>query len=85
MYCFAIKTLFRKIPVELHKPPSPKEKHQLLLHDIGGGCYMNKLSEKLPPLNKRKQIIKAQEKEDGICKNNRNIHFHSAAPVIKYH
>ena len=66
MYCFAIKTLFRKIPVELHKPPSPKEKHQLLLHDIGGGCYMNKLSEKLPPLNKRKQIIKAQEKEDGI-------------------
>ena len=53
MHCFAIKTLFRKIPVELHKPPSPKEKYQLLLHDNGGGCYMNKLSEKLPPLNKR--------------------------------
>ena len=62
MYCFAIKTLFRKIPVELPKPPSPKEKHQLLLHDIGDDWYMNKLNEKLPPLHNWKLIKKAQKK-----------------------
>ena len=32
-----MKTLFQKIPVELPKPPSHKEKYQSLLHTIGGG------------------------------------------------
>ena len=42
------------------------EKHNSLLHDIGDGWYMNKLSEKLPPLKKRKSSKKSQEKEDKI-------------------
>ena len=51
MYIFAMKKI-QKIPVELPKPYSPKEKHQSLLHTIVGGCYMKKLSQKLPPLKK---------------------------------
>ena len=47
-----MKNMFQKIPVELPEPPIPKEKHQSLLHAVGGGWYMNKLSEKLPPLKK---------------------------------
>ena len=43
---------FQKIPVELPKPPSTEEKHQPLLHAIGGGWYMKKISDKIPPLNK---------------------------------
>ena len=43
-----------KTPVELSKPPSPKEKHQSLLHSIGVGWDMKKLIEKLPTQNKRK-------------------------------
>ena len=36
MYVFKINKLFQKIPVELPKQPSPKEKRQSLLHAIGG-------------------------------------------------
>ena len=53
-----------KIPVELPKPSSPKEKHQSLLHAIGGGWYTKKIIQKLPPLKKRRLRKKAQEKED---------------------
>ena len=56
--------MFQKIPVELTKPPSPNLKNPSLLHAIGGGWYMNKLSEKIPTLNKIKQSKKSQEKED---------------------
>ena len=54
MYLFCYEKLFQKILVELPKPPIPKKKHQSLLHAIGGGWYMNKFGENLPPLNKRK-------------------------------
>ena len=54
MYNFAMKKMFMKIPVELPKPPIPKEKHQSLLHAIGCGWYVKKLAQKLPPLNKRR-------------------------------
>ena len=54
MYFGNMKQLFQKIPVELPKPPSPKRKHQSLLHDIGCDCYMNKLNEKIPFLRKSK-------------------------------
>ena len=36
--------------------------------DIGGGCYMKKSAEGLPPLKILKLIKKAQEKEDEIQK-----------------
>ena len=61
MYIFAI-IFFLEIPVELPKSSIPKEKQQSLLHAIGGVWYMNKLSQKLPPLNKRSLRKKAQEK-----------------------
>ena len=54
MYLCSMKHLFLKIPVEVHKQPSPKEKYQSLLHAIGGGWYVNKLGQKIPPLNKTK-------------------------------
>ena len=66
IYFETMKKLFHKIPVELPKPPSTKEKHQSLLHAIGGGWYMNKLNDKIPLPKKRKLIKKAQEKEDKI-------------------
>ena len=66
MYFFTMKIMFQKNPVDIHKPPIPKEKHQSLLHAIGGGWYMNKLSEKILPLEKNKIIKKSQKKEDEI-------------------
>ena len=38
-----MKNIFKKILVELTKPHNPKEKHQLLLHAIGGGWHMKKV------------------------------------------
>ena len=63
---FLIWKMVYKIPVELPKQPSPKEKRQLLLHAIGGGWYVNKLSQKLPPLKKIKLSKKAQKEKDEI-------------------
>ena len=61
---FCYENMFQKIPVKLPKPPSPKEKHLLLLHAIGGGWNLNKLSEKLPPETKSKLRKKLKEKDD---------------------
>ena len=58
--------MFQKIPVELPKPLSHKEKLQSLLHAVGGGWQMSKLNEKLPPLKKQKLRKKTQEKRDEI-------------------
>ena len=46
--------LFKIIPVKLPNKPSPKEKRKSLLNAIGGGWYVEKLGQKLPPLKKRK-------------------------------
>ena len=43
-----------KIPVKLPNKPIPKEKRKALLHAIGGGWYVEKLGQKLKPLNKIK-------------------------------
>ena len=61
-----MEELFHKIPVKLPNKHSPKEKLKSLLHDIGGGWYVDKLGQKLPPLNKRKLSKKRQEEEDKI-------------------
>ena len=45
-----MKKLFRKIPIELPKPPSRKENHQSLLHANKGVWYTNKFKEKLPAM-----------------------------------
>ena len=49
-----MKKLFQKIPVELPNKPSPKEKRKSLLHAMGGGWYVEKFRQKLPPLKKSK-------------------------------
>ena len=51
---------FQKTPVEIPKPLSYREKYQSVLHTIGGGWYINKLNENLPPLNKSKLSKKTQ-------------------------
>ena len=43
--------MFLKIPVEIPKPPIPKGNRQSILYAIVGGWYVNKLCQKLPPLN----------------------------------
>ena len=54
LYTRFMKELFLKISVELPNKPSTKEKLKSLLHAIGGGWYVQKLGQKLPPLNKRR-------------------------------
>ena len=54
MCLFPTKNLFLKIPVKLPKQSNPRGKRQSLLHDIGGGGYVKKLSQKLPPIKKSK-------------------------------
>ena len=61
-----MKTLFQKTPVELPKQPIPKEKRKCLLHTIGGGCYVKKLDQNLPPLKKRRLSKKYYKQEDKI-------------------
>ena len=72
MYSGTMKSLFQKIPVELPKPTSPKEKNQPLLYVIGGGWYMNKFNDKFSLLKKRKKIRKSQEKGDEIKRKTSN-------------
>ena len=49
-----MEELFKKKPVKLPNKPSTKEKRKSLLHAIGGGWYVGKLLQKLPPLKKIK-------------------------------
>ena len=56
----------QKIPVEHPKQPISKEKRKSLLHAIGGGWYVKKLGQQLPPLKKRKLSRKTQKEEDEI-------------------
>ena len=46
--------------------PFQRRKCKSSLHDIGGGWYVNKLVQKIPPLKKRKLNKKPQKEEDEI-------------------
>ena len=61
-----MKKLIQKIPVEIPENPSTKEKRQSLLHTSGGGWYVNKLGQKIPPLKKIKLSKKYHREEDEI-------------------
>ena len=52
----------QKIPVELPKQTSPKEKRKSLLHVIGGDWYVKKSVQKLPPLKRRELRKKPQKR-----------------------
>ena len=56
--------LFQKIPVKISNQPSPKEKRKSLLHDIGGGWFVDKLGQKLLTLKNSILGKKSQKKED---------------------
>ena len=58
--------LIQRIPVEVNKQPTPREERRSLLHAIGGGWYVNKLGQKLPPLKKRRLSKKSQKEKDEI-------------------
>ena len=62
MYVLNMEKLFHKTPVELPKQTSPNKKIESLLHAIVCGRYVNKLGQKLPPLNKRKSSKKTQNR-----------------------
>ena len=66
MYVFNTNIIFQKIPVELPKKPITKKKLKLLLHAIGGGWYVNKLGQNLPPLKKRRLSTPPPKEEDQI-------------------
>ena len=68
LYANNMDKLFQKIPVELPNQPIPKEKCKSLLHDIGGGWYVEKLGKKILPLKKMKLSKKSQKGEDEIKK-----------------
>ena len=58
MYVFTMNILFLKIPVELPKQPSSKEKHQSLSHGIGGGW------SKYTTTKEKETNQKSQKEED---------------------
>ena len=66
MYVFNMNKLFHKTPVELPKQPNPRKKRKSLLHAIVGGWYVNKLVQKLQPLQKRRLRKKSQKSLDEI-------------------
>ena len=55
--------MFQKIPVELTRPPIPKEKTSIIITCYWRWLVYEKLNENLPPLKKIKPREKSQEKE----------------------
>ena len=52
--------MFKEIPQTIKKEPTPKQKVQKLMTDIGGGWYTEKSANGLPPLRRTKLSKKAQ-------------------------
>ena len=67
-YINAMKEMLKQIPQTMSKEPSPKQKVQKLMTDIGGGWYIEKIVKGLPPLKISKIIKKAQDNQDEIKK-----------------
>ena len=65
-YVNAMKEMFKQIPLAIKRAPTPKQKVQKLMTDIGGGSYMEKSSKGLPPLSKTKLSKNSQENQDEI-------------------
>ena len=60
--------MFKKIPQNVEKPLTSREKNQKLITDIGGGWYLKKCEKGIPPLKRTKLSKKAQERHDLILK-----------------
>ena len=61
-----MKEMFKKIPQNVEKPLTSREKNQKFITDIGGGWYLKRCEMGLPPLNRKKLSKKAQEMHDLI-------------------
>ena len=72
-YSIAMKEVFKKIPQNVEKKLTSREKNQKLMTDIGGGWYLKKCKRGLPPLERKKLSKKAQERHDYIFKNCMNL------------
>ena len=68
-----MKEMFKKITITIKKALTPTQKMQKLMIDIGGGWYMGKSAERLPPLRRTKQSEELQERQDEILKNYMNL------------
>ena len=65
-YRLSLKEMFKKIPQNVEKPLTSREKNQNLMTDIGCGWYLKKCEKGLPPLKRTKLSKKAQERHDLI-------------------
>ena len=54
--------MFKEIPKTMKKAPTPKQKFQKLMTDIGGGWYMEKSAKRISPLRRTNLSKKSQEK-----------------------
>ena len=50
-YSISMEEMFKKIPQNVEKPLTSREKNLKLMTDIGGGWYLKKCEKGLPPLN----------------------------------
>ena len=60
--------MFKEIPQTMKKAPTPKQKVQKPMTDIGGGWYMEKSAKRISPLRRTNLSKKSQEKQDEIQK-----------------
>ena len=65
--------MFKKLPQNVGKPLTTREKNRKLITDTGGGWYLEKCQKGLPPLKRTKLSKKAQKRHDIIKKNSFNI------------
>ena len=65
-YTVAMVEMFKKIPRNVGKPLTTREKNQKLITDIGGGWYLENFQKGLPPLKRTKISKKAQKRHDII-------------------
>ena len=65
-YSLAMKEMFKKIPQNVEKSLTSREKNQKLMTDIGGGWYLKNCEKKLTPLKRTKLSKKAQDRHDLI-------------------
>ena len=63
-----MKEMFKKIPQNVKKPLTSREKNQKLITNIGGGWYLKKCEKGIPPLKRTKLSKKVQERHDLIPK-----------------
>ena len=68
IYNKSIKEMFKQIPTTMTEPLSQRQKVQKLMTEIGGGCYIDKITKVLQPLSIPKQSKKTLDKEDEIKK-----------------